>query len=68
MTAAEIALLLRETETARWEDQREQPDRFGGVRAREAANVCATTLAGTGFRVTLSAPKEVARLLRATLC
>ena len=30
--------------------------------------MCADTLAGMGFHITLFAPKEVARLFRATLC
>ena len=62
------ALLLRETETAAWQEQREQPERFGGELTREAANVCANTPWETGFHVTLFAPTEVARLFRATLC
>jgi hypothetical protein len=62
------ALLLRETESDTWQRHREHPERFGGDLAREAANVCANTAWETGFGFTLSAPKDVVRFFRATLC
>ena len=45
------ALLLRETEPARWQQHRDYPERFGGELAREAANVCANSVWERGFSI-----------------